>query len=681
MPQIDIKLTSAANVGGFDRTLAASQGLDRGLRQLDGAMRRVERGFDTFFRGFTVENVVRSFLGGAGIGSAFAVVDKIVEKSTESSRKLKESIDAVKKAETELAAVRDRIARANRSPSENLAEDRLTLQGVETSIAEYEGIQSRNAYQNNELARLKRRQADLIAEIAKNEEAVSREIERQIEASNRLTNQANTERDEAAKKRVAAAYERLVKIGEDQMEAEFARLAPAEQINRLLDENARLYAESLRLNLDDVAQLERAAEIEARRLQISKQLETAYKGAAAEVDQMTAKQLAVSAQARAAIDSDPALSDMQKRRQILPILEEENRLISARITALEKELALVTDPAVKKALEDRVERMGGLLAANIRERRGAQPRSLLAAARDGVSADEMGDPSKHYQTLGDGAAGGALSWMARLGTMADQLAAGIENTLGAAVSGITNGIMGWINGAMTFGQMLSNIGQTILQTMLQTLVQMGVQWLVNQALIKTGLISIEATGDALRTARVVKENAAEAATLPAKTAGAAASGMSSFGMTLAFGLMAVALIASLAGGFAEGGVVRGPGTGTSDSILARLSNGESVLTARTTSILGEDFVNALNANPTFVDALMTGGVHAIARPYQPPLADGGRGGAGGGSSGPQRNLTVAVLDPRQDRSIIEQMERDPRAETWFVKMQAKHRMRIPGVKV
>lgn len=36
--------------------------------------------------------------------------------------------------------------------------------------------------------------------------------------------------------------------------------------------------------------------------------------------------------------------------------------------------------------------------------------------------------------------------------------------------------------------------------------------------------------------------------------------------------------------FAEGGLVTGPGTGTSDSIPARLSNGESVMTARTTSM-------------------------------------------------------------------------------------------------
>lgn len=47
---------------------------------------------------------------------------------------------------------------------------------------------------------------------------------------------------------------------------------------------------------------------------------------------------------------------------------------------------------------------------------------------------------------------------------------------------------------------------------------------------------------------------------------------------------------------ADGGAIRGPGTGTSDSILARLSNGEHVLTAREVEILGgQDAVYRMRA--------------------------------------------------------------------------------------
>ncbi|OLU23875.1 tape measure protein [Pseudomonas sp. PA27(2017)] len=47
-------------------------------------------------------------------------------------------------------------------------------------------------------------------------------------------------------------------------------------------------------------------------------------------------------------------------------------------------------------------------------------------------------------------------------------------------------------------------------------------------------------------------------------------------------------------GYATGGIIRGPGTGTSDSIVARLSNGEGVLNARAVRHFGPDFVHQLN---------------------------------------------------------------------------------------
>ncbi len=148
---------------------------------------------------------------------------------------------------------------------------------------------------------------------------------------------------------------------------------------------------------------------------------------------------------------------------------------------------------------------------------------------------------------------GAMDWVTKLGSQAGQVANAIESTIGTAVTGIAAGIDGWINGTKSFSQSAAQIGGSILKSMLHTVVQMGAQWLVNAVLIKTGMISIETTGDTLRVGRVAKENAAEAATLPMKTAGAAASGISSFGIALAFGLIAIALIAGLAGGFADGG--------------------------------------------------------------------------------------------------------------------------------
>lgn len=57
---------------------------------------------------------------------------------------------------------------------------------------------------------------------------------------------------------------------------------------------------------------------------------------------------------------------------------------------------------------------------------------------------------------------------------------------------------------------------------------------------------------------------------------------------------------------ATGGILRGPGTGTSDSILARLSNGEGVINARAVQYYGADLIHQLNnlRTPRFA----TGGV-------------------------------------------------------------------------
>jgi hypothetical protein len=76
--------------------------------------------------------------------------------------------------------------------------------------------------------------------------------------------------------------------------------------------------------------------------------------------------------------------------------------------------------------------------------------------------------------------------------------------------------------------------------------------------------------------------AAAAAALAAASAAAAASQ----GASIAFGGLQAA-------GFARGGAVRGPGTGTSDSVPARLSAGEYVQPARTVAYYGQTFMEAV----------------------------------------------------------------------------------------
>lgn len=112
-----------------------------------------------------------------------------------------------------------------------------------------------------------------------------------------------------------------------------------------------------------------------------------------------------------------------------------------------------------------------------------------------------------------------------------------------------------------------------------------------------------------------------------------------------------------AGGFATGGLVRGPGSSTSDSILARLSDREFVQSARAVSAYGVDFMHAINRGLIPVDvvrSLMRGfrgfsagglvdAMSASLTPRLPGFAAGGlvtaRAGAG---AGPSRTVTFVI---------------------------------------
>lgn len=70
-------------------------------------------------------------------------------------------------------------------------------------------------------------------------------------------------------------------------------------------------------------------------------------------------------------------------------------------------------------------------------------------------------------------------------------------------------------------------------------------------------------------------------------------------------------------GFATGGLIRGPGTGTSDSIPAYLSNGEYVIRAAAVRQLGAGYLDLLNNGisiPRFADGGLVGAVAGITPP-------------------------------------------------------------------
>jgi hypothetical protein len=110
-------------------------------------------------------------------------------------------------------------------------------------------------------------------------------------------------------------------------------------------------------------------------------------------------------------------------------------------------------------------------------------------------------------------------------------------------------------------------------------------------------------------------------------------------------------------GFAEGGYVRGPGTSTSDSIPAFLSDKEYVFKASAVRKWGVGFLNALNAGymPRSMPRFADGGLVGLAG------AAGGGGGAAPQVNVQNHNQANLYLDPNHLASTLgrhPQMERD-----------------------
>ena len=79
---------------------------------------------------------------------------------------------------------------------------------------------------------------------------------------------------------------------------------------------------------------------------------------------------------------------------------------------------------------------------------------------------------------------------------------------------------------------------------------------------------------------------------------------------------------------AAGGLVTGPGTGKSDSISARLSNGEFVINADMVKKLGLPFLNQLNSGISKAQEIKAGGVEGLFSMAQNKLGGGLKGLAG-----------------------------------------------------
>jgi hypothetical protein len=210
------------------------------------------------------------------------------------------------------------------------------------------------------------------------------------------------------------------------------------------------------------------------------------------------------------------------------------------------------------------------------------------------------------------------------------------------------------------GSVVGSIQKIVAALLIQIITEKLVKALTHQDQGATGVATAAAKGVA-QAAPLIAASTAMTAGGAAVTAGGTALGVSAAALMAAAQMLIVAnSMGGAGGGMAGGGLVLGPGTGTSDSIPARLSTGEFVMRASSVQDWGVD---------TF--ARMNRGLHVpgIRGASIPRFAEGGLVTGGGGGAmdlklglGLDQGLVLKHLESKAaGKVILQHIANNPKA--------------------
>ena len=239
--------------------------------------------------------------------------------------------------------------------------------------------------------------------------------------------------------------------------------------------------------------------------------------------------------------------------------------------------------------------------------------------------------SEQRQIMHDQMMLNASSWSDYMQTVLMQTAQSMQDTL---AEGITN----WIMQAKSLSEVFSNLAKTILQQLIQGALK---KWISSLGIIRTlndSAGKAEAASTAAQTSAIMAKAAAQAKLAAATLISAMPFTAYGAGAIVA-GQMEIASTGASVLKKAKGGAIIGPGTSTSDSIPALLSNGEYVINADAAAQIGRTTLDALNsgAYPEFASGGSVGGVDD---------------GSGGRNLGNPVVINVSTMDADSFRGFI-----------------------------
>jgi len=275
-----------------------------------------------------------------------------------------------------------------------------------------------------------------------------------------------------------------------------------------------------------------------------------------------------------AVNKNPDLTTGQKQSQLLAIYQQQLNVLNEQANA-EQKIAdnPANNPEEKLQAAKELESLTGQMNDKLRE-------SQQLAAQN--NPFEM-----MRQSL--------VKLMNDWGTASRQMASVVTGTLGTAVNSLASNITKGLEGTEKWRKVWLSIGVAIETEVIQGIIKMGIQLVLAQILSATVGKMLAAASVATLIPIAAAESAiwAGPATLATIATEGQAAASAPLEMTAA---LAAGHAAALAGGAAAGGLIDGPGTGTSDSILMRLSKGEFVFSAAAVDKIGADNLASLHQN-------------------------------------------------------------------------------------
>lgn len=245
----------------------------------------------------------------------------------------------------------------------------------------------------------------------------------------------------------------------------------------------------------------------------------------------------------------------------------------------------------------------------------------------------------------------------------------MTNSINNFGNGLSDAITGFLTGQQSFSEAFGNMATSFVSDM----VAMTTKMLIFKGLSsifenfgsssQTGLAQATqgmgafAQSMTANTAKVVASSQAQstAQAIQGATTSASSTGAASFFTMPTFIASALATVlgafASIPS-FATGGAIYGAGTGTSDSIMAKVSNGEYIMKADTVSKLGVGFLDRLNQSGS-IPAFATGGMITTNRVNNSTISNNTTNNVADNNSadrGNNQNIKVVVV--MNDEQII-----------------------------